>query len=327
MILNKKYNTTDFKIAATELKIHPKSDIILKKAKRISKELGIYSDAFYSGHHTMTPYIFIDADIERSIIITVWFSTLYFLDDFFGEDMKNEEPIPDLKALFSAWKGSNYDVINLPVKFKPLFEAVSYCSKHIKLNSNKAFFKIYTEKLYQHILHTLNPIDYRTVDEYIESRIHFGGMYPTMGMIEYANNIYLDEHLFAKCTALEQVIKDCALIGVLSNDLISYHKEKHSQQNLLNAYLKTNTVSNLDEAIDRGLKYVNKCFNSFVKHSNAVKEQMKALSLTEKHTVNTYLKGLELLIAASYHWQMSTNRYRSIENIFENLRYPIDENI
>lgn len=321
--MNKQYYAKDFLISSTELQIHPDSKVILEKAKQKSLELGIYSDTFYSGHHTMTPYIFTDTDIGRSITTTVWFSTLYFLDDFFGEDMRAEEELPDFKRLFGIWMGIDHSMDDVPEKFSYLYKAISYCSHQIRMNSNHNFFKRYTEWLYHHMLYTLNPVDYKTVEEYIESRIHFGGMYPTMGMIEYTNDLYLDPSLLSRFDSLKQAVRDCALIGVLSNDLISYHKEKHSQQNLLNAYLKTKTVNTLEEAIQKGMAYVNDCYVSFKKHSALAKEKVAMLPAREKQLVITYLEGLERLIAASYHWQMSTNRYRSVENIFEDLKQTI----
>jgi hypothetical protein len=202
---------------------------------------------------------------------------------------------------------------------------VAYCGKTIRTNSNETFFKRYTSDLYQHMLHTLQPVDYKTVPEYIESRIYFGGMYPTMGMIEYVNDVYLSPLSFEHCAALKKVIGDCALIGVLSNDLISYHKEKHSDQNLLNAYLKTNLASDLDEAIQMGITHVNQSYESFLANYDLVQKQIADFSADDKHTITTYLKGLNKLNAASYHWQMSTHRYRSPDNIFEDLKYPVEE--
>ncbi|MCH2044193.1 MAG: hypothetical protein MK212_08610 [Saprospiraceae bacterium] len=321
--MNEKYHASDFLISSTELQIHPESKTILEQAKDKSLELGIYSETFYNGHHTMTPYIFTDTDIGRSITSTVWFSTLYFLDDFFGEDMRKDEEMPDFKLLFGIWMGMDHRIDDIPEQFSCLYKAISYCSHQIRVNSNYNFFKRYTEWLYHHMLYTLNPVDYKTVDEYIESRIHFGGMYPTMGMIEYTNDVYLDPSLLSRFEPLKQAVQDCALIGVLSNDLISYHKEKHSEQNLLNAYLKTGTVNTLDEAIQKGIMYVNDCYISFKKQSNLVRAKVAVFPAREKQIILTYLEGLERLISASYHWQMSTNRYRSTENIFADLRQRI----
>ena len=317
------YHTTAFTISATTFNIHPKSNLILEAAKKKSKELGIYSEAFYSSHHTMTPYIFTNTDVERSILVTVWFSTLYYLDDFFGEDMQYENTLPDFQSLFNCWITGENNINDLTDEFIPLFEAVAYCGKTIRTNSNEVFFKRYTSDLYQHMLHTLQPVDYKTVTEYIESRIYFGGMYPTMGMIEYVNDVYLYPLFFERCAALKEVMGDCALVGVLSNDLISYHKEKHSDHNLLNAYLKTNLASDLDEAIQMGITHVNQSYESFLANCDLVQKQIADFSVDDKCAITTYLEGLNKLNAASYHWQMSTHRYRSPDNIFEDLRHPV----
>ena len=326
MKLNNTYLTTDFNIADTALAIHPHSEEILQKAKRLSMELGIYSEAFYNGHHTMTPYIFPDSDIERTVIATVWFSTLYFLDDFFGEDMHSEGERPDMSALFTAWtRGVVDEDAQRPEKFHILFKAVAYCSQQIQSKSTPEFFTRYTQNLYHHMQHTLHPVQYTSVEEYIGSRIHFGGMYPTMGMIEFVNGVYLNENLATFGSALVEAERACALIGVLSNDLISYHKEKHSQQNLLNAYLRMQVAQDLDEAIQMGLERVNTAYQEFVKQCRRAEVQWLALPAEEKHTAEVYMAGMERLIGASYHWQVRTNRYRSADNVFADLTHQIDE--
>ena len=51
--------------------------------------------------------------------------------------------------------------------------------------------------------------------------------------------------------------KQCALIAVLSNDVFSYAKEKHSDYNLINAFLITGEAANYKEAVMKSIKIVN----------------------------------------------------------------------
>lgn len=321
MELKKEYATQELEIAATSLQIHLQSDLILKKAKIIAEELGIYSDTFYNGHHNMTSYIFVDTDIDRSVMCTVWFSTLYFLDDFFGEDVENIHEVPDLNYLFLAWtEGENFNWEQFSGKFRILCNAIAYCGQYIRDFSNTEFFKKYTLYLQEHLKHSLKPVNYKSMEEYIASRVHFGGMYPTVGMIEFSSNSYIKFSLLERSVSLQKAVKDCVLVGVLSNDLISYHKEKHSRQNLLNAYLETNEAVDIDNAIQKGISLINTSYRSFLQQKKVLNSQLNIFKEVEKESINNYLKGLERLISASYHWQVNTNRYRSSENIFTNLK-------
>ena len=63
-------------ISNTEITLHPKSKLIQEEAKRISIQLGIYTEAFYNGHHTMSTYLFTNSAVDRTITATVLFSAV-----------------------------------------------------------------------------------------------------------------------------------------------------------------------------------------------------------------------------------------------------------
>lgn len=320
------FYSTDLHISRTGFQVHQAIDDILFETSKLAKELGIYESTLYEGHHTMSPYLFTTASPCRVIDATLWFGTLYYLDDFFGEDIQHDVT-PDFDILLKCWLDGNYLGTETHQGLSNLYQAIAYCSCQIQKNSPKTFFKKYTKGLLAHLHHSLHPSNYKSVEEYITSRIHFGGMYPTMGMIEYTENAYLTDPIYTKVPELKAIQKDCALIGVLSNDIISYHKEKHSQFNLLNAYLRMNVADTLDEAVQIAITLVNQVYTSFTEHFDRIHKQIHSLDTATKETVATYLDGLVNIVAASYHWQISTNRYRSEENIFTDLQQPINTNI
>ncbi|MEM6720685.1 MAG: hypothetical protein AAF611_15255 [Bacteroidota bacterium] len=322
--MNDLFYSTSLDISNTTIKIHPAIDEILTQTAQLAKELGIYESTLYEGHHTMSPYLFTSASPSRVVDATLWFGTLYYLDDFFGEDIQ-QEISPDFDVLLTCWMDGCYKGTETHSGLRNLYTSLAYCSRQLQKNSPGAFFETYTEGLLAHLKHSINPTEYQSVEEYITSRIHFGGMYPTMGMIEYTENVYLTDAIYTAIPKLKDIQKDCALIGVLSNDIISYHKEKHSQFNLLNAYISINVVAHLEEAIRLAIAVVNTVYHSFETHLKSIRMQIEQFDTTTKQTVLTYLNGLSNIVSASYHWQISTNRYRSEENIFTDLRKPIDE--
>ncbi|MEM6687620.1 MAG: hypothetical protein AAF617_17715 [Bacteroidota bacterium] len=318
--------STSLDISNTTYTVHPSVDEILIQTATLAKELGIYESTLYEGHHTMSPYLFTSASPSRVVDATLWFGTLYYLDDFFGEDIQ-QEIAPDFDILLTCWMNGTYNGTETHAGLRNLYTSLAYCSHQIQKNSPHAFFENYTKGLLAHLKHSINPTEYTSVDEYITSRIHFGGMYPTMGMIEYTENLYVTEAMYTAIPDLQKIQKDCALIGVLSNDIISYHKEKHSQFNLLNAYINMNTVDDIEEAARLAIDVVNAVYHSFETHLQSILTQVNQFDSITKQTVTRYVNGLSNIVSASYHWQIRTNRYRSEENIFADLRKPIAENI
>ena len=320
-------SSSTLKIATTNCKLHPDATVVLTKAINQCKLLGIYDEDQYLSHHTMTPYLFAYSPFDRTVDATIFFSILYYLDDFFGEDSADSMKL-DAQVLFRVWQTGKYHLNRSPSsKIDRFYAALAYISGIIQTKSPYSFFKHYTNYLLLHLQHSLHPIKYQTVEEYIQTRIHFGGMYPTIGMIEYVYDIYVTEELRDSLPILVKLEESCALIGALSNDLFSYHKEAHSRFNLLNALMETHTNCNLEKAIKLAVNRVNGLYDNFLLNYSVLKIQAESLPVGEQQIITTYVDGLQQLIAASYHWQVNTDRYRAHDNVFEDMRIPLTYSI
>lgn len=311
------FNSTLLTISNTELYHHKKADIISKKAKIISKELEIIDDKLYSGHSTMTNYIYIDGPIDKMVNVLVTYDVFYFLDDFFGEDTCTGE-LPKMNEILDIWKGEKMHY-SKNKEINKLYLGIYYISKTIRKDSPETFFNKYTNSVIEHLSASLINKKYKTVDEYISIRLISGGMYPLIILIEYIHSIYLSEELINNENIyIKELCKQCALIGVLSNDIFSYAKEKHSDYNLINAYLISKEASDYNEAIVKAINKVNEIHSDFKLTLNKVKTE--ALTFQDKLIVEKFIKALEVIVAASYHWQKSTHRYYHSENVFDDMR-------
>ena len=310
-------NSTLLTISNTQLYIHKDANTISKKAKVISKELGIIDENLYSGHSTMTNYIYIDSPIDKMVNVLVTYDVLYFLDDFFGEDTNTGE-LPEIVKVLEIWKGEkSHNSQN--TRINQLYNSIQYISRILRKDSPENFFKKYTNSVIEHLYSSLTPKSYNTVNEYISIRLVTGGMYLLIDLIEYVHSIYLSEEIINnKKFYIKKLCKQCALIGALSNDLFSYAKEKHSDYNLINAYLKTKEASNYKEAVIKSISRVNKIHSDF--ESTIKKAKSEALISNEKLTLEKYFNSLEVIVASSYHWQKSTPRYYHVQNIFNDMK-------
>lgn len=304
-------------ISNTELFIHKDANIISKKAKKISKQLGIIDEKLYSGHSTMTNYIYINSPINKMVNVLVTYDVFYFLDDFFGEDTNTGE-LPEVSEILEIWKGERMHN-SKNKKINKLYTSINYISKTLREDSPVRFFNQYTTSVIEHLSASLIKKKYKTVNEYISIRLITGGMYILIDLIEYVHSIYLSEELINnKNIYIKDLCKQCALIGALSNDIFSYAKEKHSDYNLINAYLVSKEASNYNQAVIKAINKVNEIHSDF--NLTIKKVKTETLALDDKLIVEKYINTLKVIVASSYHWQKSTNRYYHPENVFEDMK-------
>lgn len=267
----------------------------------------------------MTNYLYINSPINKMVNVLITYDVFYFLDDFFGEDT-NTGQLPKLKEVVEIWKGEkSYNSENAEIH--KLYQSINYISTILRKDSPKTFFKKYTNSVLEHLSFSLNNYKYQTVDEYISIRLKTGGMFPVIHLIEYVHSIYLSKEVIAnEALLIKALCEQCALIGALSNDIFSYAKEKHSDYNLINAYLVTNEAATYKEAVTKSIEKVNNIHTDFQLTMKKAKQKAKSLQLNDRLIVEKYFEALDVIVAASYHWQKTTNRYNHPENVFEDMK-------
>ncbi len=313
-----KFTSNCLTISKTKLKTHKDASLILKKAKSISKELGVIDDDLYKHHTTMTNYLYVDAPINKMVNAVVTYDVLYFLDDFFGEDT-NKGLLVDLKKVLAIWAG-NTQYSDSNTKIDNLYKSIFYISNSIKKDSPSYFFNKYTQSITEHLSYSLKSIPYTTVDEYIAIRLYTGGMFPVIDLIEYIHSIYISPEILNKVSLIKKLREQCALIGALSNDLFSYAKEKHSNYNLINAYLLSNEADNYNDAVNKSIIKVNTIHSEFQLTLERIVQKSTELNPTHRAIVLKYIDAINVIVSSSYHWQKSTKRYLHSENIFEDMK-------
>jgi hypothetical protein len=311
--------STDLHISKTPFYKHKEAELILEKAKTTSGLLGIVDETLYRDHTTMTNYLYVNGSIQKMVNVLVTYDTLYFLDDFFGEDTVKED-VADLKTILALWEGKTIEITVKNDKLKKLYQAIKYIGEVIREDSSIHFFKKYTASVKEHLYYALESPSYKTVNEYIKIRLYTSGMMPVIDLIEYVNDNYIPERIESKLPLLQKLKQTCALIGGLSNDLFSYAKEKHSDFNLINAFLLTKEANTYEEAVSKSIILVNKLSEDFEQDLKHIRNEIQALDYMDKSIIENHLKGLEVIVSACYHWQFETKRYRHSEAVFEDIK-------
>ncbi|MFI1801131.1 hypothetical protein ACH427_27795 [Streptomyces sp. NPDC020379] len=149
---------------------------------------------------------------------------------------------------------------------------------------------------------------------YLKVRPEDSGMYFTTDLMEFANENYVPDNLW-RDQGLFRMRQITATFGAVLNDLFSYHKEARSDGNVPNIVnvLATREGLSFELAVHRTTDILN----------NLVAEFRQLLSGAGRCTgpvPDAYARGLHDELTACYHWQMSTNRYRSPDSPFPELR-------
>lgn len=288
---------------------------LLERAKSKAKALGLYLDGLYLGHHDMSAFLFPYADEDRLIDASLMASLLYYIDDLFGEDSQTRY-LFDLESFKAAWERGEQPAARDEVEAQ-LYKAAASYGADFRAAVPKDFWNYYQGYLDAHLAHSIAPAAYTNSQEYLETRLHFGGMYPTLLLIEYCAEEYLPLDL-REHPDFVAAQKALALIAVISNDLMSYPKEKHSQFNLINVYLATGEAESLTQAIQKTILYVNQLHKDY----QAALARFEAIGQAEPF-VKQYVEYMNNMLAACYHWQIQTDRYKHPEHILEELKVSL----
>ncbi|HAA24074.1 MAG TPA: hypothetical protein DCP28_36840, partial [Cytophagales bacterium] len=237
---------------------HPQHDYIMAQAYELAQALNIITEG-YDAYSDFVPALFPEAPADRVIDVTIFFNTLYYLDNLFGEDTlaaERQDLKPALEGLQQLWLTGKPDT-SVPPILKQLYGGMLAFRERLVAKVHPAFFKSLTHKLFLHLQHALHPADFTTVGGYISSRRWTGGMDATLALYDYVYENYLPDSLLVDhpyFTRMQYVVN---LHPTLSNDIFSYPAERHSRYNLINVLQETQAAASLEEAVFQAIELVN----------------------------------------------------------------------
>jgi hypothetical protein len=324
------FNSQQLTISRLKLNHHEAMESILSSTARLSKELNLQIDQSYAAHTSMTSFLYPKSGKYKVVIVNILYDLLYYIDDLFGEDIEdaNAEDKPSLTELMYIWQTGKINEVYYnelsSEKVKTVCTAMQWVRNKLFQSCEPSFFKKLSWLLFEHLRDQLKPDTYESVEEYILLRRNFSGMYVAIYLIEYCTGRYLTNEILEKVPSLQKAIDLCADIGGLSNDIFSYPKESHSKFNLVNSFEVLNETKTLSEAIQKAIDLVNTCHVDFDKAVKQINAEISDLPVEEKATILQFTDGLKSILAATYHWQFVTERYRHDSHILEDLKYQSD---
>ncbi|AFC23359.1 terpene synthase metal-binding domain-containing protein [Saprospira grandis str. Lewin] len=310
--------SNSLKMSLKAYALFPQRAKLLIGAADLAQKLGIKTSA-YSSHHDFIPDLYPKASYQRLLDVTIFFNTLYYFDNIFGEDcfadsgLKNK---PELNQFLQLWKTADW-------KESPIIEVNNFAQgllqfrERLLRHSTTDFFYRFSENLYLHLKEALCPKGQDDLQEYIISRRWTSGMDVTLDLYEYTHNSYLSASLLsnAKIQRLKYLVN---IHAALSNDLFSYPAEEGSVFNLV-AVLSTKLLSK-EKALEEAVQLVNSFEEEFSVLYARKKEILAELPLVDYGQAEEYIDWLAHAMGASYIWQVNTNRYKHPQHYFEDMR-------
>jgi hypothetical protein len=313
---------TDVKLTRSPYYVQA-DDLVEKIADRWSIKL-----PGFKNYNTMSAFMFPDASLERLVTIGCLNDLLFYIDDVYGNDTyypdRFEEPeLADRNAIIetciAAFRGDR------SVRHSNrLAHAFAEIRERCVGLADPEWLERFSESLEEHLIWTVKagdltpdgaPMD---VDTYISVREQVSGMYPTVDLIEFALGICLPDYVLNDPT-FQALKRDCAWIACLSNDLFSYHKEvvvERTNFNLVQVMMHQYQWP-FEEAVGEAIQIINDATEHFYETDFTCDDW----DATTCAMVAQYINGLRNQISATWHWQMSTNRYRSPDSPFPELRH------
>ncbi|GAB5491216.1 MAG: hypothetical protein Phog2KO_14310 [Phototrophicaceae bacterium] len=307
--------------------INEHAELVQRRLVHICRQLDIYQEHLHE-YNTMSAYLFPYANEQQLLVIGLYNNFLYYVDDTF--DRHKELEIDD-SVMMSIFKDAAkvFETGCHPENPNPITNAIfEIRTQLIEVAPNDEWFGRFFKNTIEHLLSSLETTDSRLPNEstswfdyYNEIRDLDSGMAPTLDLIELAlgytiaDDIYQNPHIkeAQKC-----VIRYCSL----SNDLFSYDKEVVKFNSDFSAIVMLERDGYpFEEAVALLIDELNAMVTDFSTIYSRIRSKELAIEIPEQALF--YMDCLWYQIVAAYHWQFNTNRYRSPESTFQELRTPL----
>jgi hypothetical protein len=307
-------------------KVNPHSEEAQAIAKTLCKDAGIHLSTF-DGYNTMSAFLYPNASLERLVGLIVIMNFLYYIDEVYERHERQETDRNEDIYLREVFDHCVQIILygKMPDRKHELYDASLMIHKTVLPLTNERWFKGFIIVILQHLKSTtynlediLDENNDDPIEAYIALRELDCGMRPTMHMIEFANNFYLSDEVKAH-PYIRSVEEPTANIAGLMNDIISYEKEVlqfNSRFNLV-ALLEDYKELSFEAAVHEAVKIVNQNTNDFLEREKQIPDFGDEKT---NEIVRQYVQGLRDQINATWHWQMATDRYRSPNSPYPELR-------
>jgi hypothetical protein len=302
--------------------IHPFKEDIEEGINEICARLNIRLP-HYDEYDNMTCYVYPSSPRDRVITIGLILNMMFYIDDTFeaghGQDIDTRHLARVVETCIKTiYTGQQ------PDEDLPLYKVALELHERLWKKTNPEWFQRLVSSLKDYMKSevvvdsTLDSSGEIDIDKFVQVREIDSGAWVVFHLIEFANDRYLTEDLFAN-DYMQDMMHLSAQIAALSNDLFSYEKEYHLPKghfNLISVLMEKEQLS-FEDAVTRAIDHINVLLIRFKEmYCNMPDFGDRSLN----HAAYSYGQGLWYVVSAMWHWQLATNRYRTPNSRFLELR-------
>jgi len=317
---------------------HPQAEELKIAAEDFGRHYGIWlENAKY--HITCALFLYPSAHVDRMLTMMEILTIGFYLNDVMGRDkfallsareqQEGRELIEELTSID--------DTLAVSPSAHPIVRANAEALASLKQGSPDSWFKDFLKYYNYHILithrdnNTAALGDTPGMEKYIEDRLHLGGVYYILKLIEYSDNNFLNWEqlksigLYNSMTRLHYSV---AAFAGLSNDLFSFEKEVIdccSDSNLVAITMLNNPHLSLAEAILYTSTIVRGLLSDCIKIIGKIKGAIKKYSIGMPDLANLltlHIRGIERCLQAIWMWHVFSKRYKRPHSIFKETSFP-----
>lgn len=324
----KLFTLSDIKLVNRK-RVNPQAKEAEAIAEKLCRDANIHLSTF-DGYHTMSAFLFPDATVERLVASILITDFLYYVDDMYERHAKKIRNVDDDMYLRDVFDHCVQIMLYgaMPDDTHELYDASLMIHNYVLPLTTLEWLTRFINVTLQHLkstTYTLDDIineDNDPIEAYIALRELDGGMRPTMHLIEIANDCHLPDDVKYH-PYIRSVEEPTANVGGLMNDIISYGNEviKYGSRFNLVALLEDFRDLTFEEAVHEAILIVNQNTDIFLARSQQIPD------FGDEDTnklVARYVDSLLDEINATWHWQLSTPRYRSPDAPYPELRVALE---
>lgn len=281
----------------------------------------------YGDYTTMSGYLYPQAtSVSRLLSATVVHNLFFFIDDLYF-DTKAHDPrtygIPTDQEVHTLL-GSMMESFARRVPSRAgvlVFEAFARAGELVASHCSSKWYDFFLGTVWNYVESVLsrdreleqNENVLADYDAFTMVRERDTGALHTCALIELTNEVFLDDAERQRPDVVS-LTSTAMRMASMVNDVYSYHKdviEEGSSFNLLKLYMDQG--ASFGDAVRQAIQRINEYTGDFHR-------QEQALGLIPGSNLHGYVSGLKDMMTGNIVWEHNTNRYRSPESPFPELR-------
>jgi hypothetical protein len=308
---------------------NPMAEAAIAATKDTASRLGLIHDRFdlerFQAFASSATYFYPSAALEQMTACSDWCAWLFFLDDLYDENAQASWDAAGARRLMEMCLASLRGAT--PPTGAPPLAWFTWEIRQRLLRSAVAkerWLRRFTASIEDYLLKGVLPANAHwahglvpTFDHYLEQREYDSAVHTCIDLIELAAGLSIPDEVHA-AEPLPTMRRLCARALAYANDLMSYEKEvlKHGNPNNLVHVLITHRSIPFDRAVHHAVTLINRYTRALV----ALEQRIPSYGRPLDTHLARYVAGIGQLLRGNFDWSLATDRYRTTQSPFPELR-------